>query len=98
MNNLNSDLILLENLSKKISDLIFDKNFSQVLEIDAQRKLLIRKIKENQTHKSIIKKRIGKLVENNNGLVEDVEKKIRKLSKNHSKFDFYYQKITVNLI
>ena len=44
MNNLNSDLMLLENLSKKISDLIFDKNFSQVLEIDAQRKLLIKKI------------------------------------------------------
>jgi seryl-tRNA synthetase len=87
MNSLNSDLILLENLSKKISDLIFDKSFSQVLEIDAQRKLLIKKIKENQTHKSIIKKRIGKLVENNNGLIEDVEKKIQKLSKNHNKFN-----------
>ena len=87
MNSLNSDLILLENLSKKISDLIFDKSFSQVLEIDVQRKLLIKKIKENQTHKSIIKKRIGKLVENNNGLIEDVEKKIHKLSKNHNKFN-----------
>ena len=48
MNSLNSDLILLENLSKKISDLIFNNSFSQVIEIDTQRKRLIKKIKDKQ--------------------------------------------------
>ena len=43
MNSLNTDLILLENLSKKISDLIFNNQFSKITEIDRQRKVLIKK-------------------------------------------------------
>ena len=87
MNSLNSDLILLENLSKKISDLIFNNSFSQVIEIDAQRKRLIKKIKDNQIHNSNIKARISKLVENNNQMLLSSERKLEKFSKSHNKFN-----------
>ena len=43
MDTFNSDLDLLENLSKKISDLIYNNEFSQISILDAQRKLLIEK-------------------------------------------------------
>ncbi len=87
MDSLNSDLDLLENLSKKISDLLYDNKFSDISNIDAKRKALIKKIKENEVHKSIIKQRIGNLVKNNASLIEATEKKLYKLSKNHSKYN-----------
>ena len=86
MDTLNSDLDLLENLSKKISDLIYNSEFSQISVLDAQRKLLIEKIKESEIKKNHIKKRIGKLVENNLENIKFTEKKLQTLSKNHSKF------------
>ena len=87
MNSLNTDLILLENLSKKISDLIFNNNFSQISEIDTQRKVLIKKIMDSEIHKTNIKARIRRLVENNNEMLLMSEKKLQKLSKNHNKFN-----------
>ncbi|MDC0457154.1 hypothetical protein OAM56_04475 [Alphaproteobacteria bacterium] len=87
MNSLNTDLILLENLSKKISDLIFNNNFSQISEIDTQRKVLIKKIMDSEIHKTNIKARISRLVENNNEMLLMSEKKLQKLSKNHNKFN-----------
>ena len=45
MDTLNSDLDLLENLSKKISDLIYNNEFTQISTLDAQRKLLIEKLR-----------------------------------------------------
>ena len=79
MNSLNTDLILLENLSKKISDLIFNNNFSQISEIDIQRKVLIKKIMDSEIHKTNIKARIRRLVENNNEMLLMSEKKLQKL-------------------
>ena len=87
MNSLNSDLILLENLSTRISDLIFNNKFAQIPEIDTQRKLLIQKIMDNEIHKTNIKARISRLVENNNEMLLMSEKKLQKLSKNHNKFN-----------
>ena len=87
MDNFHSDLDLLENLSKKISDLLYNNEFSRITEIDLQRKALIKKIKENDTHKNIIKRRIQSLVQNNIAMIEATEKKLNKLSKNHSKFN-----------
>ena len=87
MNSLNSDLILLENLSKKISDLIFNNQFSKITEIDRQRKVLIKKIMDNEIYKNNIKARINKLVENNNEMLLMSEKKLEILSKNHNKFN-----------
>ena len=87
MGSINNDLDLLENLSKQISDLLYNNEFAKVSEIDAQRIALIKKIKENEAHKNIIKKRIGKLVKNNTDLIEMTEKKLLNLSKNHNKFN-----------
>jgi seryl-tRNA synthetase len=87
MDNFNRDLDLLENLSKKISDLIYNNDFSQIPFIDAQRRALIKKIKESESQKNDIKKRIGKLVENNIENIKATEKKLQNLSKNHNKFN-----------
>ena len=87
MDTLNSDLDLLEDLSKKISDLIHNNEFTQIHFLDTQRKLLIEKIKESEIKKNHIKKRIGKLVENNLENIKATEKKLQDLSRDHNKFN-----------
>ena len=87
MDSLHSDLDLLENISKKISDLIYNNEFTQVSLLDAQRRLLIEKIKESEIKKSHIKKRIGNLIDNNLENIKFTEKKLQNLSKNHNKFN-----------
>lgn len=87
MDSINSDLDLLENLSKKISDLLYNNEFSKISEIDIQRKALIKKIKESQLKKNNIKARISKLLDNNNSMVRSTEKKLYKLSKDHNDFN-----------
>ena len=86
MDNLNSDLDLLENLSKKISDLIYNNEFSLISSIDAQRRALIKKIIESESKKNAIKKRIGKLLKNNIENIKATENKLQNLSSNHNKF------------
>ena len=48
MNDFESDLTLLENLSKKISDLIYPNQFNQISEIDKQRRAILEKIKNSE--------------------------------------------------
>ena len=86
MDSLSSDLDLLEKLSKKISDLIYNNEFTQISVLDSQRRLLIEKIKESEIKKNHFKKRIGQLVENNLQNIRSTEKKLYNLSKNHNKF------------
>ena len=87
MDTLNSDLQLLENLSKKISDLIYLNRYKQISELDEQRKELIRKIKKNQIKKNEIKARIRLLAEDNTRMVQATERKMQLLQKNHNKFN-----------
>ena len=87
MDSINSDLDLLESLSKKISDLLYNNEFSKISEMDIQRKALIEKIKESQLKKNNIKARIVQLLQNNNSMVRSTEKKLSKLSKNHNNFN-----------
>ena len=87
MDSINSDLDLLESLSKKISDLLYNNEFSKISEMDIQRKALIKKIKESQLKKNNIQSRIGQLLQNNNSMVRSTEKKLSKLSKNHNNFN-----------
>ena len=96
MDSINSDLDLLENLSKKISDLLYNNEFSQISEIDMQRKALIKKIKESQLKKNNIKARITKLLENNNSMVRSTEKKLHKLSKTHTNFSKRFKAYSFN--
>ena len=87
MDTLNSDLEMLENLSKKISDLIHDNEFANISYLDSQRRLLIQKIKNSEIKRVNIKNRIGKIVENNLENIKATEKKLQNLSKNHNKFN-----------
>ena len=86
MDELNSDLDTLENLSKKISDLIYNNEFSQISFIDAQRRVIIEKIK-NSEYQNNIKKRIGKLVDNNFEIVKAAEENLKYFSENHHKYN-----------
>lgn len=87
MDTLNSDLQLLENLSKKISDLIYLNRYKQISELDEQRKEIIRKIKKSQIKKNEIKARIRLLAEDNTRMVQATERKMQLLQKNHNKFN-----------
>ena len=96
MDSINSDLDLLENLSKKISDLLYNNEFSQISAIDIQRKVLIKKIKESQLKKNNIKSRISELLENNNSMVRSTEKKLYNLSKNHNNYSKRFKAYSFN--
>tara|TARA_B100000989_G_scaffold197876_1_gene149430 strand:- start:608 stop:934 length:327 start_codon:yes stop_codon:yes gene_type:complete len=87
MDTINSDLQLLENLSKKISDLIFSNKFKQISELDEQRKKIIRKIEKSQAKEIEIKSRIRHLAEKNFKMIQATEKKLQVLQKNHNKFN-----------
>ena len=87
MGNINSDLEILEKLSKKISDLIYNNEFSQIGSIDVKRRYLIEKIKKNESQKNDIKKRIVTIVEDNIENIRETEQKLKKFSKNHNKFN-----------
>ena len=87
MDILNAELLLLENLSKKISDLIYSNKFKQISELDEQRKKIIKKITESQVKKNEIKARILHLAENNAKMIQATEKKLQTLQKNHNKFN-----------
>ena len=87
MDKFNSDLDLLENLSIKISDLIYKNEFSQIPFLDAQRRVLIEKIKGSEIKKNHIKKRIKNIITNNLENIKVTENKLQNLSKNHNKFN-----------
>ena len=56
MDNFTADLQLLENLSKRISDLIDINDLSQISYVDKQRRALIKKITDSEHKKNDIKK------------------------------------------
>ena len=96
MDSLNSDLDLLENLSKKISDLLYNNEFAEVSDIDAQRKTLIKKIKESEKQKKNIKERVSKLVQKNVAMIKATEAKLHKLSKDHNEFNKRFKAYSFN--
>ena len=79
------DLLQLEVLSKNISDLIFINNFEKIIELDIERKKIIKKIIKNEDA-SISKNKVIKIINNNTQLIEKVDEKMTALSSNHNKF------------
>ena len=75
------ELNKLEDLSIKISDLINQNKFENILELDLQRKIIIESIttSPNLNHK----KKIHQIISLNNKSIEDIENKITKLNINH---------------
>ena len=79
------DLLQLEVLSKIISDLIFINDFEKIIELDIERKKIIKKVIKNEDA-SISKNKIIKMINNNTQLIEKIDKKMTSLSSNHNKF------------
>jgi len=79
------DLFQLEILSKNISDLIFINDFEKIIELDIERKKIIKKVIKNEDA-SISKNKIIKMINNNTQLIEKIDKKMTSLSSNHNKF------------
>ena len=79
------DLLQLEALSKNISDLIFINDFEKIIELDIQRKKIIKKIIKNEDA-SISKNKVIKMINDNTQLIEKVDQKMTTLSSNHNKF------------
>ena len=74
------ELNKLEDLSIKISNLINQNKFENILELDLQRKKIIESITSpNLNHK----KKINQIISLNNKSIEDIENKITKLNTNH---------------
>ena len=74
------ELNKLEDLSIKISDLINQNKFENILELDLQRKKIIESITSpNLNHK----KKIDQIISLNKKSIEDIENKITKLNINH---------------
>ena len=87
MNDFESDLTLLENLSKKISDLIYNNQFTQISQIDKQRKAIIEKIKNSEKSHLQIESRISDLIINNNEMLKNTKNQLNKLKRDHEKFN-----------
>ena len=87
MNDFESELTLLENLSKKISDLIYNNQFTQITQIDKQRQAIIEKIKNSEKSHLQIESRISDLIINNNEMLKNTENKLNKLKRDHEKFN-----------
>ena len=87
MNDFESELTLLENLSKKISDLIYNNQFTKISQIDKQRQAIIEKIKNSEKSHLQIKSRISNLIINNNEMLIKTENKLNKFTKDHEKFN-----------
>jgi len=87
MSSLSNDLDLLESLSKKISDLIFEGDFSLIPEMDSQRQKIIKKIIDNNLIEFNFSPRVCKLIEDNNKLINFTEAKIAQSSKKRNIFN-----------
>ena len=87
MNDFESELTLLENLSKKISDLIYNNQFTKISQIDKQRQAIIEKIKNSEKSHLQIESRISDLIINNNEMLKNTENKLNKLKRDHEKFN-----------
>ena len=83
--NYKDDLLQLEVLSKIISDLIFINDFEKIIELDFERKKIIKKIIKNEDA-SISKNKVIKMINDNTQLIEKVDQKMTALSSNHNKF------------
>ena len=86
MTNINMSLIALENLSKEISDNIFNDNFDKIFQLDMERKKIIENIKTTSFINSDVKDKLNSLIKDNNKMILISDTKIKKLKLNQNKF------------
>ena len=83
-NSLEKNLLDLEEISHKISDLINENQFHEILDLDIKRNEIIKKIYNN--HNNNFSDKIYSLIKKNNKNVRKTEAKIIELQKNRNKF------------
>ena len=79
-----NDLSKLEELSIKISDLINENKFDNILELDLERKKIIQSISKSCFKEN--KNKISQIIDINNKSVNNIEKKITNLNIKNNKF------------
>jgi hypothetical protein len=97
MNNIKDDLSELENISKNISDLIYNNQFEQIPLLELKRQSIIKNIQIDKNSYTISAKRISDLITNNEQMISQTEQSLNTLKADHYKFDKRmkaYQKIT----
>ena len=95
MNNINADLMLLEELSKQISDLIYYNDFKKIIELDTHRQTIIKNINKNNTTDTLLKDKLTNLINNNDSMIAISESKLKNLSKEHNKFNKIFSYIII---
>ena len=97
MINIENDLSELENISKNISDLIYNNQFDQIPLLELKRQSIIKNIQIDKNSDAKSAKRISGLITNNEQMISQTEKILNTLKADHYKFDKRmkaYQKIT----
>ena len=97
MTNTDTDLIILEQLSKQISDLIHNNSFENIKIIDEQRKLIISNFKNNNPTKSPTRSRVIALIHKNDQLISNTQDKLIKLQKDKNKFEKRLETYSANI-
>ena len=87
MDSIYPSLITLENLSKQISNLIYNNSFEKIPELDLQRQSLIKSIYLNKEDHLEIKEKLKKLMQDNDLMIINSDTKLKKLNLNHNKFN-----------
>lgn len=87
MTNNETDLMILEQLSKQISDLINKNSFENIAKIDEERKSIIKNFINKKSINSLTQNKVVTLINENEKLISDAENKLRNLQKNKNKLD-----------
>ena len=87
MTNNETDLMILEQLSKQISDLINKNSFENIAKIDEERKSIIKNFINKKSINSLTQNKVVTLIYENEKLISDAENKLRNLQKNKNKLD-----------
>ncbi len=87
MTNNETDLMILEQISKQISDLINKNSFENIAKIDEERKSIIKNFINKKPINSNTQKKIIALIYENDKLISDAENKLKNLQKNKNQFD-----------
>ena len=87
MKNFDLDLMILEQLSEQISDLINNNSFEDIKKIDKQRKLIIKNFNNKIPISNHIKSQFSMLIKKNEQLISNTQNKFRNLQKDKNNFD-----------
>ena len=87
IDNINSNLILLEKLSEQISDLITNNSFEKILALDSLRQSIILNIQSQFINNLQVRNKVKSLIKENQLMISISNKKLKELKNNHNNFN-----------